>query len=169
MDIQQISGADNVVADAFSPPVDIKAIAESQKDDKELLELLETHNHSLQLEKIKVPGSDVTLICDTSTSQPRPFVPTSERRQVFNSLHGLSPPGSRATAQLVSFHLAQSSKRLSHMGSCLLALPAFENHKTQLLSSPKFCSDCRSIWPYPYRHRRTLTNCQIISLLLNSY
>ncbi|GFX67302.1 uncharacterized protein TNCV_4657731 [Trichonephila clavipes] len=34
--------------------------------------------------------------------RPRPFVPASERRQVFNSLHGLSHPGSHATARLIS-------------------------------------------------------------------
>ncbi|GFX08952.1 uncharacterized protein K02A2.6 [Trichonephila clavipes] len=107
-DIQHISGAENVVADAFSrifyiapPPVDLKAIAEAQKSDAELLHL-QTSDNSLKLEKIEVPGSDVTLIYDTSMPRPRPFVPASERRQVFNALHGLSHPGSRATARLIS-------------------------------------------------------------------
>ncbi|GFW03180.1 hypothetical protein TNCV_157991 [Trichonephila clavipes] len=106
--IQQINGAENLVADAFSriyyiapPPVDLKAIAEAQKGDTELLHL-QTSDNSLKLEKIEVSGSDVTLICDTSMSRTRPFVPASERRQVFNALHGLNHPGSRATARLIS-------------------------------------------------------------------
>ncbi|GFU86252.1 integrase catalytic domain-containing protein [Trichonephila clavipes] len=33
--------------------------------------------------------------------RPRPFVPASERRQVFNALHGLSHPGSRVIASLI--------------------------------------------------------------------
>ncbi|GFY69276.1 integrase catalytic domain-containing protein [Trichonephila inaurata madagascariensis] len=107
-DIQHISGADNVVADAFSrisyiapPPVNLKAIAEAQKGDTELLDL-QTSDNTLKLKKIEVPGSDVTLVCDTSMPRPRPFVPASERRRVFDALHGLSHPGSRATARLIS-------------------------------------------------------------------
>ncbi|GFY00945.1 uncharacterized protein TNCV_1363511 [Trichonephila clavipes] len=34
--------------------------------------------------------------------RPRPFVPASEQDRVFNALHGLSHPGSRATARLIS-------------------------------------------------------------------
>ncbi|GFX69442.1 uncharacterized protein TNCV_380111 [Trichonephila clavipes] len=34
--------------------------------------------------------------------KPNPFVPASERHQVFNALHRLSHPGSRATACLIS-------------------------------------------------------------------
>ncbi|GFY46847.1 retrotransposable element Tf2 protein type 1 [Trichonephila inaurata madagascariensis] len=56
-DIQHISGADNVVADAFScisyiapPPVDLKAIAEAQKGDTELLDL-QTSDNTLKLKK----------------------------------------------------------------------------------------------------------------------
>ncbi|GFY64765.1 uncharacterized protein TNIN_383331 [Trichonephila inaurata madagascariensis] len=66
-DIQHISGTDNVVADAFSrisyiapPPVDLKAIAEAQKGDTELLDL-QTSDNTLKLKKIEVPGS----ACDT--------------------------------------------------------------------------------------------------------
>ncbi|GFY43586.1 transposon Ty3-I Gag-Pol polyprotein [Trichonephila inaurata madagascariensis] len=68
-DIQHISGADSMVADALShisyiapPPMDLKAIAEAQKGDTELLDL-QTSDNSLKLEKIKVSGSDVTLLC----------------------------------------------------------------------------------------------------------
>ncbi|GFX87015.1 integrase catalytic domain-containing protein [Trichonephila clavipes] len=75
--------------------------AEAQKDDTELLDL-QTRDNSLKLEKIEVPGSDVTLICDTSMPRTRPFVLASERRRVFNALHGLRLPGSRATVRLIS-------------------------------------------------------------------
>ncbi|GFT41815.1 integrase catalytic domain-containing protein [Trichonephila clavipes] len=34
--------------------------------------------------------------------RPGPFVPASERRQVFNASHGLSHPGPRATARFIS-------------------------------------------------------------------
>ena len=46
--------------------------------------------------------SDTTLVCDTSTGVPRPFVPARFRRTVFDSLHSLSHPGIRATQRLVT-------------------------------------------------------------------
>ncbi|XP_066982799.1 uncharacterized protein [Macrobrachium rosenbergii] len=42
------------------------------------------------------------LLCDVSTSQPRPLVPASCRCQVFDVIHGLSHPSSRMTAKLLS-------------------------------------------------------------------
>jgi len=45
---------------------------------------------------------DVKLYCDTSTQQPRPFITTPFRRQVFDTLHGFSHPGANATVKLVS-------------------------------------------------------------------
>ena len=41
-------------------------------------------------------------MCDVSTSTPRPYVPASFRRTVFDSLHSLSHPGIRATQRLVT-------------------------------------------------------------------
>jgi len=42
------------------------------------------------------------LLCDTSTGIPRPFVPASLRKIVFDSLHSLSHPGVRATRHLIA-------------------------------------------------------------------
>ena len=42
------------------------------------------------------------IICDMSTGIPRPIVPSSYRRQVFDSLHSLSHPGIRATQRLIT-------------------------------------------------------------------
>ena len=42
------------------------------------------------------------LYCDTFTPQPRQFITTPFRRQVFNIRHGLSHPGANATVKLVS-------------------------------------------------------------------
>jgi cleavage and polyadenylation specificity factor subunit 1 len=77
-DIRHISGQDNVVADALSrmeavcTPVSPEDLAEAQVGDAELVTLLQG-NTVLQLEKIPVPGSEVALHCDTSTSRPRPM------------------------------------------------------------------------------------------------
>ena len=49
-----------------------------------------------------VPTCGTTLLCDTSTSVPRPLVPPQFRRQVFDTLHTLSHPGVRATQRLIT-------------------------------------------------------------------
>ncbi|XP_066956263.1 uncharacterized protein [Macrobrachium rosenbergii] len=47
------------------------------------------------------------LLCDVSTGQPRPLVPASRRRQVFDIIHGLSHPSGRTTAKLLSEKFVQ--------------------------------------------------------------
>lgn len=106
-DIRHISGKDNVVADTLSrieelgAPVNLETLAQNQASDPELQELL-NKGSSLKLQKLCTPGSQVPLYCDVSTSISRPFVPKFLRKQVFDSLHSLSHPGSNASAKLVS-------------------------------------------------------------------
>lgn len=106
-DIRYVSGPQNIVADALSRieeitrAIDYDALASSQEKDCELQELLD-EGSSLKLEKVKSEYLDRPLYCDVSTSSPRPFVTTSFRRQVFDSLHQLSHPGAKATTKLVS-------------------------------------------------------------------
>lgn len=79
-DIKHIKGEDNIVADAMSRinaislEQEYEDLAQSQKSDEELLGLLESNASSLQLSKIVIPGTDLTLICDLSTGKPRPYV-----------------------------------------------------------------------------------------------
>lgn len=106
-EIKHISGVDNVVADTLSRveelqmPVDLEDIAKHQANDPDLLKHLQGDT-SLKLTKLKIPGSQTELYCDTSTLTPRPFVPQQLRQQVFKSLHSLSHPGANATAKLVA-------------------------------------------------------------------
>lgn len=106
-DIQHVSGKDNTVADALSrvdelsEPVDFEKLAKSQEADQELTSYL-NDECSLRIKKILIPGSRTELYCDVSTSTPRPFIPKSMRKQVFDSLHSLSHPGANASAKLVA-------------------------------------------------------------------
>ena len=51
---------------------------------------------------LPVPTADTQIICDTSTNSPRPFVPMTHRRVVFDTLHHLAHPGPKATVKLIS-------------------------------------------------------------------
>ena len=106
-DIRHISGRDNIVADTLSrvesvaSPATPEAIAAAQEQDEELDTLL-SGTTALRLQKIHIPGTAVTLYCDTAGERPRPYVPSPLCRQVFDALHSLSHPGIKATAKLVS-------------------------------------------------------------------
>jgi hypothetical protein len=77
-------------------------MASSQESDGELRALL-VSDTALRLEKQQIP-STVTIYCDTSAGKPRPYVPGPSRLQVFQSVHDLSHPGTKATARLVAQH-----------------------------------------------------------------
>ena len=106
-DIRHVTGRRNPIADALSrleanvqldqtlPMIDFKALAKAQPNDDDMEKLLSSS--TLQLARVPMPMCSDTLLCDTSTGTPRPFVPENFRRTVFDSLHYLSHPGIRAT------------------------------------------------------------------------
>lgn len=107
-DIRYIKGAANTPADALSrnisvvssSPLDYEAIATEQAEDPELQQLLQ--NPALKMEKIQVPGTEISLYADVSTDSMRPYLPERHRRPVFNQLHGLSHPGIRASQHMMT-------------------------------------------------------------------
>ena len=76
-------------------------LADAQAGDPEILALQNSSTTSLRLTSLPLPASTSTIICDTSTGTPRPIVPSSLRRAVFNAMHSLSHPGVGATEQLI--------------------------------------------------------------------
>ncbi|GFX04299.1 retrovirus-related Pol polyprotein from transposon 412 [Trichonephila clavipes] len=71
--------------------------------DRELFSIYSTiRKFRYMLEELKpCQISDHNLICDTSTGTPRPFVPTTFRKLIFEHLHNLSHPGIAATTKLI--------------------------------------------------------------------
>ena len=111
-DLRYIKGKDNVVADTLSRPevdalytdttVDFQQLAADQKDDAKLQAELLNSTTSLVLQTFPLITTGGSIICDTSTGSPRPFVPQRHRRAVFNAIHGLSHPGIRPTQSAVT-------------------------------------------------------------------
>lgn len=110
-DIRFIKGSENFAPDALSrisvldmTTSDMRLLSEAQNDDVELKRLLENpvQNSSVKLSKVSVPGTDVSVWCETSTKNDRLFVPLSLRRHVFNTIHNISHPGIRPTRKKVS-------------------------------------------------------------------
>ena len=108
-DIRHVAGKDNHVADCLSRAIagavhlgiDYTSMAGDQASDPEV-QALRTAVTGLRLEDIKYDNVGATLLCDVSTGQPRPVVPGSWRRQVFDAVHGLAHPGRRTSQQLVA-------------------------------------------------------------------
>ena len=110
-DIRHISGTRNTVADALSrieantipTPLTqlIVDIAEAQKYDPKVKQLLDSSSTAFSQKPTSIPGTGVKINCDFSTSAPRPFVPVQLRKSVFNSIHNLAHPGIRGTRKMV--------------------------------------------------------------------
>lgn len=105
-DIIYQAGKENVVADALSRldeiqvPDDLAALAVAQKLDPTVQEL--KSNPRLNLKLLKVPGIENPVLCETSTTSARPYVPPDFREQIFQRLHGLSHPGTRVSRKLIA-------------------------------------------------------------------
>ncbi|GFY54874.1 transposon Ty3-I Gag-Pol polyprotein [Trichonephila inaurata madagascariensis] len=76
--------------------VDFSKMAREQQKDSKLQDILAGSSPtSLVLQPFPVGQSPITLHCDVSTDQIRPFVP-----EIFNNLQALSHPGVRASLKM---------------------------------------------------------------------
>uniref|UniRef100_A0A674MZJ6 Gypsy retrotransposon integrase-like protein 1 n=1 Tax=Takifugu rubripes TaxID=31033 RepID=A0A674MZJ6_TAKRU len=108
-DIKHLAGKTNVVADCLSRAVtgavhvglDYGQMAVDQTTDSDV-QALKSAATGLQLREVPFGSTGVTLLCDVSTGQLRPVVPTVWRRRVFDSVHNLSHPGRKASQRLVA-------------------------------------------------------------------
>ena len=114
-DIRHVKGASNPVADALSRidinvidhlpfSTDRQTLARAQQDDQELLTLLHSTFISLKLAPVTIreQENELSLICDTSTTTSRPYLPPLFRYPTFELLHSLSHPAIKATQRLVT-------------------------------------------------------------------
>ncbi|BHF63738.1 hypothetical protein SprV_0200673200 [Sparganum proliferum] len=107
-DIRYVRGSDNVVANELSRPdintltsdFDLAKLADLQSGEKFIDDLRSTT--TLQLRDAPLPASPGTILCDWSTGTPRPVVPLSYRKTVFDHFHSLSYPAIRASRKLIA-------------------------------------------------------------------
>ena len=82
------------------PDIDYDALAAAQAADPE------THSFRTAVTGLEWQDrpldSGTTLLCDTSTGRPRPFVPSAWRRRIFHAIHDQAHPGARATRRLLA-------------------------------------------------------------------
>ena len=118
-EIRHVAGADNVVADSLSRPPAVAdqppavgavvppastgplnwtELAAEQATCEQLQQLQKSSSLQLQLVSLQ----DVPVWCDVSTGAIRPLIPRGHRRAVFDSIHSLAHPGTRASTRLIS-------------------------------------------------------------------
>ena len=114
-DIQHLSGTSNIVADALSRSeinsifqqssyIHWATLVKAQLADQELLSLTED-NHLLKIKRVSVADTNLKLLCDDSQRETlRPIIPTGFCRTIFNNIHNLSHPGTKATFRAISKH-----------------------------------------------------------------
>lgn len=106
-DIRHIRGVDNTTADvltrieAITALPDPSLIAHEQLCDSKLDDDM-SRCTGLNIKQFSIQGTNLTIFCDTSLPRPRPFIPQSLRRKVFEGVHGLSHPGAKSTTRMVT-------------------------------------------------------------------
>lgn len=57
---------------------------------------------SLNIEKRPLPFTSRSVYCDTSTGNPRPYIPPTMRHTIFDQFHSQAHPGGKATLWTIS-------------------------------------------------------------------
>ena len=99
---------ENIVADALSrvsnihidEPINFDYIAQELAKDISMKHISE--HTSVTLTEYPIPFSDRKIFCDNSKNYPRPYVPLSCRKRIFNLFQNISHPGKRTSQKLIS-------------------------------------------------------------------
>ena len=88
------------------------------------------------IKRVRFPDHNVELYCDVSGDIVRPHVPKSLRRDIFNSLHGLSHPGICTTQKLVTTRFVWPSMNQDCRTWTRQCIPCQRCKVTRHVSSP---------------------------------
>ncbi len=78
--------------------VDFETLAREQRSCQEVKSA--GVSDSLQPQTILTRG--LQIVCDVSNGRMRPIVPVTQRRRVFEAIHGIAHPGARASRRLIA-------------------------------------------------------------------
>ncbi|KAK3895735.1 hypothetical protein Pcinc_000658 [Petrolisthes cinctipes] len=96
-----VVGWTRIEINAVQLGLDYNQLAKEQQQDPETT-AVRTAITALQRKDVPLGDSNISILCDMSTGRPRPWIPSSLRRHVFNLIHGLSHPSRRATTRLLT-------------------------------------------------------------------
>lgn len=116
-DIEHLSGSENVVADALSrvesivlsSDVELKEIAEAQKDDEDLRRALQAKDWSIRLRGLPWGPANVVVYCDVSGDDLRLFVPLTMRKKILHVHHSPAHPSARVMDRMIRKHFVWPS------------------------------------------------------------
>ena len=138
-DVRHIGGKNNTVADTLSrgeisaitsphPGVDYNAMAAAQRTD-ECITSVRTATTSLVIRDVPLGNNGDLICCDISTGRPRPLVPDTWQRTVFDAVHGLSHPSIRTTKKMVKFVWPGLQKQVGIWAKACLRCQAAKVHR----------------------------------------
>ena len=107
--VQYQPGTDNVVADSLSRVEKIRLptewslieLAEAQKDDQQLRDLINNPDTSINLKKIQWGPDHTTVYCDLTGAALRPYIPKLLRKRVFDLFHEPAHPSKKVTDRFI--------------------------------------------------------------------
>jgi len=103
-DIIHISGKTNVVADTLSRSVSEISTELTQQNPIDLISIAKGQADSIKnlpnIKEFKI-DNNLSIFCETTHANPRPFVPESMRKDVFVHFHSLSHPGIKGSTKLI--------------------------------------------------------------------
>nr|VZI38222.1 unnamed protein product [Spirometra erinaceieuropaei] len=114
----------------------------------------------LLLQDVPLTTGSGAILCDVSTPFHRPFVPASMRRAAFQSLHGPSHPGIRASQKLLAERFAWHEQVRQIMSSVLSDLLAQQGAASQQVTTRNFSQTRRMVQPCARGCRRPLASIQ---------
>lgn len=105
--IEYLPSENNVVADSssradtisFPTEIDLNELSKAQIDDKELKSISNNNYSSLKFKRFD--WNNISLICDVSGDNLRPYIPSSMRTRIFHLLHNAAHPGGKVTNRLI--------------------------------------------------------------------